>query len=189
VGQKRDVVAPLSPNAFRIQFTGTRAFRDKLRKAQDLLPRRFRKGELGPVLELALDALIERVEKKRFAVGCKPRRQAVRSEAAVNSRDIPAAIRREVRLRDGDRCTYRDPSGRRCTATSNLEYHHIDGFARVRVHNADRITLMCRTHNQLEAKKMYGRQFMKRARASAAATRSRTSSRSRKPARSKPLLL
>ena len=65
--QRRAVVAPLSEDAFRIQFTGRRAFRDKLRRAQDLLRHRFRKGDVGAILELALDALIERVEKERFA--------------------------------------------------------------------------------------------------------------------------
>jgi hypothetical protein len=43
---------------------------------------------------------------------------------------------------------------------------HCDGFARTRLHRADRIRLLCRAHNQHAAEKMYGRAFMERARAS-----------------------
>src|SRR5438874_7234885 len=122
---KRDVVAPLSVDAFRIQFTGTRGFRDKLRKAQGLLRHRFPTGDVGGTLEMALDALIERVEKDRFATGRKPRRVAPQEGSAKEgvrpSRHIPNTIRREVYVRDGGRCTFQDESGRRCAATSALE--------------------------------------------------------------------
>ena len=190
--QRRAVVAPLSEDAFRIQFTGRRAFRDKLRRAQDLLRHRFRKGDVGAILELALDALIERVEKERFAKGRKERRRPAAgkpTEAKVPSRHIPDAIKREVYARDGGQCTFQDDSGRRCAATSALEYDHIDGFARAPVHKAERIRLLCRAHNQHVAEKMYGRAFMDRARAPSAATRSGTSSRPRRGDRSEPLLL
>jgi hypothetical protein len=195
-GNGRDVVAPLSVDAYRVQFTGPRAFRDKLRKAQGLLRHRFRKGEVGAILELALDALIERVEKERFAVGRKPRRNKTPPSLVARSRHIPNPVQREVYLRDGRRCTFVDESGRRCEAISLLEFHHLDGFARVPVHSAERICLMCRTHNQYMAEKMYGREFMERARASSTATRSGTSSpsqppegSSQQPERSDPLLL
>jgi hypothetical protein len=188
--QSRAVVAPLSQDFFKVQFTGTRAFRDKLRKAQGLLRHRFLKGDVGPILELALDALIERVEKDRFAMGRKPRRKATSNDGATaKSRHIPNAIKREVYARDGGRCTFEDASGRRCDATDALEYDHIDGFARVQVHSADRIRLLCRAHNQHAAEKMYGRALVERARATSAATRSGTSSPARPPERSDPLLL
>ena len=145
---------------------------------------------MGPILELALDALIERVEKDRFATGRKPRRKAASSDGATaKSRHIPNAIKREVYARDGGRCTFKDASGRRCDATDALEYDHIDGFARVQVHSVDRIRLLCRAHNQHAAEKIYGRAAMERARATSAATRSGTSSAPSPPERAEPLLL
>lgn len=188
-GRSRAVVAPLSEDAYRIQFTGRRAFRDKLRRAQDLLRHRFRKGDVGAILELALDALIERVEKERFGKGRKERQRPAAAEAKASSRHIPDAIKREVYARDGGRCTFQDDSGRRCEATGALEYDHIDGFARVPVHSVERIRLLCRAHNQHAAEKIYGRALMERARASSAATRSGTSSAPRVSDRTGPLLL
>ena len=82
------------------------------------------------------------------------------------SRHIPDAIKREVFERDGGRCTFADAHGRRCPETGALEFDHLDGFARTRLHRADRIRLLCRAHNQHAAEQMYGRAFMERARAS-----------------------
>jgi len=62
------------------------------------------------------------------------------------------------------RCTFTDEDGRRCGETGALEFDHLDGFARTRLHQADRIRLLCRAHNQHAAEKMYGRAFMERAR-------------------------
>jgi hypothetical protein len=190
VEQGRTVVAPLSQDFFKVQFTATRGFRDKLRKAQGLLRHRFLKGDVGPILELALDVLIERVEKDRFAIGRKPRKKAAPAGAArAASRHIPDAIKRAVYARDGGRCTFKDESGRRCDATDALQYDHMDGFARVPVHSVDRIRLLCRPHNQHAAEKIYGRAAMERARATSAATRSGTSSAPSPPERAEPLLL
>jgi hypothetical protein len=66
---RRAVLAPLTEETFKVQFTASRAFRDKLRQAQDLLRHRVPDGDLAAVLERALDLLIEDVKKERFALG------------------------------------------------------------------------------------------------------------------------
>ena len=120
-------------------------------------------------MERAIDLLIETVKKDRFAVGRKPKKAArAPTESAPRaqvSRTIPAAIRREVYERDGGRCTFVDAHGRRCEETGGLEFDHLDGFARKRVHSVDGIQLKCRSHNAHAAEQMYGREHLQRARA------------------------
>ncbi len=65
--------------------------------------------------------------------------------------------------------------GRRCPETGALEFDHVDGFAKTHLHQADRIRLLCRAHNQLAAEKTYGKAFMERARSSRTSTRPGTS--------------
>ncbi len=132
------------------------ACHDKFRKAQDL----------ATIVEKALELLIEQVQKDRFATGRKARQAPVKDADVSPSRHIPDAIKREVFERDGGRCTFTDEHGRRCGETGALEFDHLDGFARTRLHRADRIRLLCRAHNQHAAELMYGRAFMERARAS-----------------------
>ena len=162
--ERRSVIAPLSADTFKIQFTGSRAFRDKLRQAQDLLRHRVPNGDLAQVFEKALDVLIAKVLKERFAVGRKPRRPSVPGPVASDSHDAPDPTKREVYERDEGRCAFVDESGNRCPARGFLELDHIDGYARTHVHDADRSRLLCRTHNQLLAEQLYGRVFMERLR-------------------------
>ena len=158
-------LVPLAEETCRIQFTASRRLRDKLREAQDLLRHRVPDGNLGVIVEKAVDLLIERVRKERFATGRKPRSMPPEQAGPATSRDIPDAIKRAVYERDQGRCAFVGDRGRRCGATGGLEFHHLDGFAQVPVHDIGRIQLHCRAHNQHAAERMYGRRFMERARA------------------------
>jgi len=164
--EHRPAIAPLSEETFRVQFTASRALRDKLRQAQDLLRHRVPDGDLACIFERALDLLIEQVKKERFAVGRKPRQPPTDAAHEPSSRHIPDAVKRVVYERDGGRCTFIDERGRGCTARGNLEFDHVDGFARTHLHDAERIRLLCRAHNQHAAEKIYGRAFMEQARLS-----------------------
>ncbi len=163
---QRAVIAPLSEETFKFQFTASRACHDKFRQAQDLLRHRIPDGDLATIVEKALDLLIEEVKKERFATGRKARQASADKTDPSPSRHIPDAIKREVFERDGGRCTFTDEHGRRCGETSALEFDHRHGFARTQLHRAEGIRLLCRAHNQHAAEKMYGRAFMERARAS-----------------------
>jgi hypothetical protein len=163
--ERRPVIAPLTEETFKVQFTAGREFRDKLRHAQDLLRHRVPDGDMATILGTALDLLIEQVSKERFAVGRKPRDGTKVETQASRSRHIPDAIKRAVYERDGGRCTFTDERGRRCDETGGLEFDHVDGFARTHRHDVQRIRLVCRGHNQYAADRIYGRAFMERARA------------------------
>jgi hypothetical protein len=163
--EHRPVVAPTAEDTFKIQFTAGRPFCDKLRHAQDLLRHRVPDGDLAKILDKALDVLIETTSKQRFAAGRKPRPAAAKRGAGqAPSRHIPNAIKRAVFERDGGRCTFVNESGRRCAETGALEFDHLDRFARTRLHEVDRMRLLCRAHNQHAAEQMYGREFMETAR-------------------------
>ena len=74
--QHRPLIAPLSGETFRFQFTGTRELRDRLQEAQDLLRHRVPDGDVSTILERALNLLIAEVKKERFAVGRKARSES-----------------------------------------------------------------------------------------------------------------
>ena len=161
---KRAVVAPLSPETYEVHFTGSRELRNKLKQAQELLRHRIPSGDVPTIFEAALDVLIEKVKKERFAIVRKPRKTDAPIAGPATSRHIPAAVQREVYERDGGQCTFVDERGRRCEERGMLEFDHIDGFALTQSHDPARIRLRCHTHNQYAAEQMYGVEFMERAR-------------------------
>ena len=122
---------------------------------------RVGRGNLVAIIECALDLLIEDVKKERFGVGRKPRSTAPEAEQREDfSRHIPDAMKREVYERDGGQCTFVSEDGRRCEEMGELEFEHPEGFARTRRHSVAELKLLCHAHNQHQADKLYGRDFM-----------------------------
>ncbi|HWV88895.1 MAG TPA: HNH endonuclease signature motif containing protein, partial [Burkholderiales bacterium] len=51
--------------------------------------------------------------------------------------------------------------GHRCASRDYLEYDHVVPVARGGTATVENLRLRCRAHNQLEAERVYGREFMK----------------------------
>lgn len=75
-------------------------------------------------------------------------------------RHIPAAVRRTVFERDGNRCTYVDANGGRCRETYRIEFHHLKPFATGGNHLASNLTLRCAAHNAFAAEEDFGRELI-----------------------------
>ena len=168
----RPRVAPLSPDRFGVQFTMGQSMHGKLQEAQELLGHQVPSGDIAAVLELALDALIGKLKKAKFAATDRPR--PGRRRSLEGGRHIPADVRRAVWERDGGQCTYVSDAGHRCDARKGLEFDHLDPVARGGHAAVGRIRLRCRAHNQLEAERVFGTEFMngkREARRAAAAAR------------------
>ena len=151
-------MAPLSPRRYALQLTMSQELHDKLRYAEQLLSHQIPAGDVAAVLERALDALISRLEKQKFAATRKPRPLAPR--APSGGRYIPAEVKRAVWERDCGRCTFVSESGKRCPARTLLEFDHIDEVARGGRATIGRIRLRCRAHNQYGAERTFGVEFM-----------------------------
>ena len=74
----------------------------------------------------------------------------------VNSRHIPAAVKRAVWQRDKARCAFLGRTGKRCSATGRLEFHHVHAYALGGPATVDNIALRCHTHNAYEGVAMFG---------------------------------
>ena len=153
----RPRVTPLSAERVALQVTISRHTHDKITRAKDLLGHVIPSGSLEQVLDQALDALIEKLEKRKYGATDKPREASQESE---NPRYIPARVRRAVRERDQDRCTFVALNGRRCEARRFLEFDHVLEFARGGKSTTENLRLRCRAHNQFTAEQTYGAQFM-----------------------------
>jgi hypothetical protein len=148
---------PLSPARFKVAFTASADFRDKLERLQALM-----KEDLATVIEAAVTEKLERLEAKRYGETKKPRKGLEECDTRPSSRYIPAPVRRIVWRRDAGQCTHIDSSGRRCTERRNLEFHHDDPFGRGGDHDPSRIRLACKTHNLQLAEKDFGKEVIER---------------------------
>jgi 5-methylcytosine-specific restriction endonuclease McrA len=167
-------VEVLAPERYLLKVTLGEEAKAKLDRARDLLRHAVPDGDVAVVFERALDALIEKVEKRKFGKVSRPRAPKTRAGTKAESRakvpatlvkNPPAALRREVSTRDQERCSYVSPKGKACRATAWLEFHHLIAAARGGPMTVENCALYCNTHNQYAADRDYGLAFMERMRA------------------------
>jgi hypothetical protein len=150
------LVVPLATDRYQIRFTASRATRDKLRQAQDLLRHAIPDGDPAQIVDRALTALIERLKKDKCALA--PRPSTVVRPIKAGSRHAPAIVRRAVWTRDGGRCAFVSRSGVRCSERGLLEFHHVKPFAIGGGFTVKNIELRCRAHNAYESRVFFSRE-------------------------------
>jgi hypothetical protein len=146
-------VAPLAPERYKVQFTASAETCHKLRLAQDLLRHQIPNGDLEKVVDRALTALLRDLARQKFAATDRPRGNG---SVAPGSRHIPAQVKRAVWIRDGGRCAFAGPGGRRCAERGFLEFHHVVPHGAGGEPTTGNVQLRCRAHNQYEAELYFG---------------------------------
>jgi len=156
------VVKPIAPARYKIAFTASAELREKLERLRALMHSSAPDGDLATIIEEAVTEKLERLESKRFGKTKAPRKSLEETDASPSSRYIPAPVKRAVYERDKGQCAYVDPSGRRCTETERLEFHHRKPFGRGGDHSVGNIQLASRAHNGYYAERDYGKEAMAR---------------------------
>ena len=77
-------------------------------------------------------------------------------ETRRGPRYIEAGVRRKLVERDGERCTWTDEHGRRCSATHFLQVDHIEPHCLGGQRDLSNLRLLCSAHNALEARRRLG---------------------------------
>ena len=149
-------VEPLSPERFLFRFTGGAALQAKYARLTKLIGIKA-SGRMEDVFEAALDSLLDRLDPERRAQRRNARTARRTPRASSDSRIVPQALRDEVWRRDSGRCAFLNAEGLRCPATSWLEIDHIRPYALGgRSDDIDNLRLLCRAHNQLMARRIFG---------------------------------
>jgi 5-methylcytosine-specific restriction endonuclease McrA len=160
----RPSLEPVSADQWSLRATIDSAFKEELETLACLLSHKIPDGNFSEVLREAVRCAIEKHGKRRGAV--KPAR--TRKPAPPKPRPpgerppIPAEVRRAVWERDGGRCTYLSPEGRRCECRWQLELDHIQPEALGGPPTVANLRLRCRAHNFLHAEETFGRAHMAR---------------------------
>jgi hypothetical protein len=150
----RSRVTPLAPERFAVQVTVSAETKAKLERAQALLRHQVPTGDVAEVLDRALDALLDGIERRKLGKARKPRA----AKASSSGRYVPRPVRRAVFARDGEQCSFVGHDGRRCDERGFLELDHVNPVARGGEASVDGTRVLCRQHNQYEARRVMGRE-------------------------------
>lgn len=152
-----------------MQFSTTEEHVQLVERAKALLATQTPRPSLGQLHLQAMKLLVASLEKRKFAITDRPRKQSNSSAKNARTTDtpsrprtrhVPAAIRRAVFERDAGRCTYVDARGERCRETHRLQLHHRVPFAQQGPDTVENLTLHCPSHNALAAEQDFGAQYI-----------------------------
>ncbi|HVI93504.1 MAG TPA: HNH endonuclease [Anaeromyxobacter sp.] len=155
--KSRNEATPLTAELSRLHVTVSRRFLAKLQAARDALSHSKPGATDEELLESGLDLLLKAHAQRKGLVE-KPR-----SSPRPSTTDrFPAHVKRAVWIRDGGRCQWQLASGEICGCTSQVEFAHVESRARGGPPTVENTRLLCRIHNQYEARLELGDAFMDR---------------------------
>ena len=156
----RAKLAPLSTDRNALQVMIDDETVELLEQARDLLSHAAPNADAGTVLKRALRCLVTELQRRKFAQVEHPRT----AKGASASSRVPAEVKRQVSARDGDACGFQGPEGNRCGSRYQLEWDHEHPVALGGGSTTENVRQLCRAHNQYEAERRFGKEFMARKR-------------------------
>jgi 5-methylcytosine-specific restriction endonuclease McrA len=148
---------PVSEDRVELRMGISKALEEKLRRVQDLESQRTgRAASMEETLEAMVDIYLEvkdpvkRAERILKRGGRQPVTGQVGSKSSENHSPIPAAIRHQIQLRDGGRCTHVNPQGSRCENRRWLDVHHVLPRSEGGTNALGNLATLCSAHHRWE---------------------------------------
>jgi hypothetical protein len=157
-GGEEELARASEPVKIRFSFTGSEDLLKAVERARDLLRHKYPCAKLEDVFREAILNYLDRHDPDRRLARQKGRPVSQKPlRARTESRRIPRWVKDKVWERDAGRCGFVAADGRRCQARGRLEFDHIRPWVLGgRSDHPDNVRLLCRTHNQMAAREMFG---------------------------------
>jgi hypothetical protein len=150
-------VRPLDAERSRIHLTVDRGFHARLEEARDALSHAHPSPSDGEILELALEALLERAAKRKGLGTLRPK-----TPRPAKREHVPAHVLAAALEKAGHCCEWRLASGGVCGSRRRLQPDHIQPLALGGTSDLANIRILCAFHNLLAAREVFGDEWMDR---------------------------
>lgn len=151
--ESRQDIDLFAPGRAHFGFNASTTFLAKYERAREILRHKYPSGTLEEIMTEALEALLDEKDPDRRQSSRKPAPPGT----GPSARWIPRAVKDEVWARDKGRCVFPGPAGGFCGERGGLEFDHVKPFALGgRSDDPTNIRLLCRAHNQLTARRVFG---------------------------------
>jgi 5-methylcytosine-specific restriction endonuclease McrA len=153
-----DEIEPLDAKLSRLHITVDDELLQLLEAAKDAFAHSFPSGRTADVIKHGLRVALAQHDK-RLGLVEKP----LKAPRPSRTNHIPAHVKREVlRRAGGRRCEWILPSGERCDCRRMLQFDHIKALALGGPSTLENVRLLCRSHNLLAARQVFGDELMDR---------------------------
>jgi hypothetical protein len=155
-----DQIKYLDDSHIQIQVTAKKELLAKIDYLKSLISHENISPTYEELLNLAFDAAIEKVEKKK-GLFQKPLKSEMKEAKAENSttqsfasgtpRYFSRALKRISRAIAKHQCEHVNPNGRRCPSRFQLQFDHVISFDKGGASDITNIQMLCRVHNNFKS--------------------------------------
>jgi hypothetical protein len=154
-----DRVHYLDKDHVQLHVTADRGILDKIEHLKSLISHENLNPSYDEIFNMALDAAIEKVEKKkglRMSVPKQPAQlkmdsnkteNSTHSFAVRNSRYVCRNVKRFVMARSQNQCEHIHSDGQRCTSKFQTQFDHIKAHSKGGTATLENMQMLCRIHN------------------------------------------
>lgn len=145
----QDKIAYLDSDHAQLQAVVGKSVLEKIEKLKSLISHENLDPSYNELLNLALDAAIEKVEKKKGLLGKlnQPQVRTTRGFSIKSSRYISRGVKQVVHQRSEGRCEHVSSEGERCSSRFQLQFDHMTAFSKGGGSELRNIQHLCRVHN------------------------------------------
>lgn len=155
----------VSESLTEIRFLADDALMKAFQRVKELTATRTAGASYQELFRFMADQVIRKYEAKISPPqkDASPLETSSRVPENPEARAAPIFLRRRVWARDKGCCSYRDPrTGKICGSRFGLEVDHIEPWAKGGKTVESNLRLLCRTHNRLEAERIFGKELMRK---------------------------
>jgi hypothetical protein len=122
-----------------------------IRALTDILSQKLqRPATLREVIAFATNAAREKFDPEKKAERSIKRKSVSSGNPKPGRRPIPKSVKNQVIEKQGYRCSYTSPDGRRCEQRRWLDFHHVVPVSHGGLNTPDNLELRCHAHHSLE---------------------------------------
>lgn len=159
----RPRIEPIDAVRHSVKFTVGAEFMAELNEVKAALSHLVPDGNLEAVLRLCMQKTLDDCARRQRADVKAPRETIegrMKAKRKKLTRYVTAAVRRAVWKRDGGRCTFVGPDGKRCGSTFRLQLDHLRPHAWGGEATIENLALRCAVHNLHRAREHFGAAHM-----------------------------
>lgn len=165
IKKSREKIKAIGNKTTLIQFVADQKLMEEIEKLKELLAHRNVGGRFDGLFKILVQMGLEKWDPEQRIARRKKKatnqNKQTLSTSEVKNRHIPAVVRDEVWQRDEGRCQYQDPvTGRVCRSRHGLQFDHTKPYARGGSHDSSNLRLLCRQHNLMVARKVFGKRWI-----------------------------
>jgi 5-methylcytosine-specific restriction endonuclease McrA len=149
----RDHIRPLTDELSEVRFAAPHELIEKLEEIRGLLAHSHPGASLAKLIDVLASEYRERhhpEEKAKRAEARKKEKEPTQKDQAPPTSRVPSQLMiHALVLRDGYRCSYRDPStGRSCGSKHALQIDHVVSWARNGKTELENLRFLCANHHR-----------------------------------------